>query len=138
MTTTEKHNRKLGLVGVSLTKARPPPHDIEVGTEIMDELGPVLDSSGYLDEASFEWVTVALRYGLKNEEKPHYQRINKKYGDLPLAIELDTNELIESDREGLKRLFILATLRALIHAGQKYNLPIQPLEKLRDDLSATE
>jgi len=105
--------------------------------EIMDELGPVLISSGYLDDAPFEWVTVALRYGLKNEEKPHYQRINKKYGDLPLAIELDTHELIEADRDELKRLFMLAALKALIHAGQKYKLPVQSLEELRDDLSTS-
>ncbi len=134
MSGVKNHNRKLGLLGVSLTKARPPRHDIEVGMEIMNDLEAVLISSGYLDNAPFEWVTIALRYGLKNEEKPHYQRINKKYGDLPLAIELDTHELIETDRNELKRLFTLATLKALIHAGQKYKLPIESLEKLRDDL----
>ena len=134
MNSAKKHNRKLGLSMVSLTKARPPRHDIEEATEIKRELEPVLVSSGYFDNAPFEWVTIVLRYGLKNEEKPHYQRINKKYGDLPLAIELDTHELIEADRDELKRLFTLATLKALIHAGKKYKLPVESLEKLHDEL----
>ena len=135
MTGGKKHARKLGLLGVSLTNARPPRHDLEVGTEIMDEVGPVLVSSGYFDDAPFEWVTLALRYGLKNEDKPHYQRINKKYGDLPLAIELDTHELIEADRTELKRLFTLAALTALIHAGKKYKCPTGELEERKKQLS---
>ena len=137
MSGAKKHNRKLGLLGVSLTKASPPRHSFEVSTEIQDEIEALIISSGYLDDAPFEWVTVALRYGLKNEEKPHYQRINKKYGDLPLAIELDSHELIEAGRDELKRLFTLATMKALIHAGQKHKLPIENLEELRNDLNAT-
>lgn len=134
MTEGKKHNRKLGLSMVSLTKARPPRHDIEVATAIKNELEPVLITSGYLDDAPFEWVTIVLRYGLKNEEKPHYQRINKKYGDLPLAIELDMHELIEADRNELKRLFTIATLKALTHAGQKYQLPVKSLEEMLGNL----
>jgi hypothetical protein len=135
MSSAKKHDRKLGLLGVSLTKARPPRHSFDVSTEIQDEIESLIISSGYLDDAPFEWVTVALRYGLKNEEKPHYQRINKKYGDLPLAIELDTHELIEADRDELKRLFTLATLKALIQAGKKYKLPIGSFAELLEELS---
>jgi hypothetical protein len=68
-------------------------------------------SSGYLHNAPFDWVTISLRYGLKNEDKPYYQKISKKYEDLPLSIELDTRELIEADRNELRRLFTLAALK---------------------------
>ena len=134
MTEYKMHNRKIGLTGVSLTKARPPRYDLEVMAEIQDELESLMIADGYLDNAPFEWVTIALRYGLKNEDVPHYQRISKKYGDIPLAIEIDTHELIETDRDGLKRLFMIATLKALIHAGKKYKLPIVTLEKRRNQL----
>lgn len=131
------HNRKLVLSGVSLTKARPNRYGIEIMGEIRDELEGILVTSGYLDRAPFIWVGLTLRYGLKYEDKPHYQRIDKKDGELPLAIELDTHDLIEADRNELKRLFTLATLKALIHAGQKHKLPVGYLEELRSDLGTT-
>lgn len=123
------HNRKLVLGGISLTMANPNRFDIEVGEEVMDDLEEAMIASGYLDNAPFTWVGLLLRYGLKYEEIPHYQRINKKYGDLPLAIELDTHDLIEADRDELKRLFETATLKSLIHAGHKYKLPTAALEE---------
>ena len=131
------HNRKLVLSGVSLTKARPNRHDIEVMGEIMDELEELLVTSRYMDDAPFKWVGLTFRYGLKYEDKPHYQRIDKSDGELPLAIELDTHDLIEADQGELKRLFTLATLKALIHAGKKYKLPVKSLEELLDDFNAT-
>ncbi len=131
------HDRKLVLGGTSLTLARPPRKDLEVGAEIMDEIEQVMLDTNYLDNAPFKWVGIFLRYGLKNEDKPHYQQINKKYGDLPLAIELDTHELIEADREELKRLFLVATLKALIHAGHKYKLPVKRLSDLLDENTAS-
>jgi len=134
MSESKKHSRKLGLIGVSLTKAKPPRYSLDVAPEIQDEIESLIVSSGYLTGAPFEWVTVSLRYGLKNENKPHYQRISKKYGDLPLAIELDMHELINADRDQLKRLFTLATLKALIHAGKKYKLPIASLEERKKKL----
>lgn len=134
MVETKKHNRKIGLIGVSLTKAKPPRYSFDVAPEVQDEIESLMISSGYITSAPFEWVTVSLRYGLKNEEEPHYQRISKKYGDLPLAIELDMHQLMEADRNELKRLFTLATLTALIHAGKKYKLPISGLEDRKKQL----
>ncbi len=117
------HNRKLVLGGVSLTMARSNRYDIEVGMEIMDELESVMVSTGYLDSAPFKWIGLILRYGLKNEDEPHYQRINKKHGDLPVAIELDTHELRHASRDELKEIFTIATLKVLVHVAQKYGLP---------------
>lgn len=128
------HNRKLGLCGVSLTTARCNQHDLPVMSEIQNEVEALMISSGFLQEAPFKWVTLALRYGLKYEDEPHYMRVNKKYGDLPLGIELDTHDLRDADRDKLKRIFTLATLRSLIHAGKKYNLPTAALEQRRDEL----
>lgn len=141
MTGARKHNKKLGLVGVSLTRARTPRQGFDVAPKVEEELGALMESSGYLDDAPFEWVTLALRFGLKNEDKPHYQRISKKYGDLPLGIEVDIREFLEADEAGpeeLKRLFMIASLKALIHAGKKYNLPVREMEELLDKLCKVE
>ena len=130
------HDRKIVLSAVSLTKARTRPFDLDVMGELMDEVEHIMVTTGYLNNAPFKWVGLILRYGLKNEDIPHYQRINKKYGDLPLAIELDTHELREASREELKDRFIVATLNALIHAGKKYDLPTKALQQRLDAVFA--
>lgn len=126
------HDRRLGLVGVALTTLRYKNYDIEALTEARDKVECVLIKSLYFEDAPFWWVTLAIRYGLKNDEKPYYQKINKKYGDLPLAIEVDSNEMIEASFEELKRIFTIATLKALIHAGHKYKRPVEALETMLD------
>ncbi len=105
------HNRKLVIGGAALTEARNNRHCISVAAEIMDELGPVMVSTGYLNNAPFKWLGIILRFGLKNEDEPHYRRINKKHGDLPVAIELDTHELQHASRDELKEVFTIATLK---------------------------
>lgn len=89
----------------------------------MDELESVMITTGYLDTAPFKWVGLMLRFGLKNEDTPHYQHINKKFGDLPVAIELDTHELQHASPEKLKELFMIATLKTLVDVARKYRLP---------------
>jgi hypothetical protein len=111
-----------------MTTARIPRFSIEVGSAVRDDLEAVMLDCGYLDNAPFEWVTISLRYGLKNADEPHYEPINKEYGDLPLAIELDTNELRSCDRGELAKAFEIAALKALIHAGRKFNLEYAALE----------
>ena len=124
----KKHNRKLGLSGAALTMARLPRFSIEVGTVVRDDLEAVMLDCGYLDNAPFEWVSISLRYGRKNEDEPHYEPINKEYGDLPLAIELDANELRSFDRGEMRKAFEVAVLKALVHAGRKFNLAYAALE----------
>lgn len=124
------HNRKLVLGGVALTRARNNRHDIAVGMEIMDELERLMLSTGYLVDAPFRWVGLVLRYGLKNEEKPHYQGIDKKDGELALAIELDTHELQHASREKLKERFMVATLKSLVDVGKKYGLSFEKFAEM--------
>jgi hypothetical protein len=131
------HNRKLVVGGAALTEARNNRHCISVAAEIMDELEPVMVSTGYLNNAPFKWVSLILRFGLKNDDQPSYQRINKKYGDLPVAIELDTHVLQRANRDELKEIFTVATLKVLVHVAQKYGLPGDKfVEMLRDRLAA--
>ena len=101
--------------------------------KVRDDLEREVINSDYLVNAPFEWLTISLRFGLKNEDKPHYQKINKSYGDLPLAIELDAHELRVADESELQVLLTVATLKALIHAGNKYDLPVQVLEERLDE-----
>lgn len=125
---TPPHNRKLGLSGISLTKARLHRDSIKALGHVRNEVERLVIDSGYLNKAPFTWITIAIRYGLTNEQKPRYQRINRKYGDLPLAIEVDTHEILGAPFDALARLFRRAVLISLIHAGNKYHLPTAGLE----------
>lgn len=126
------HNRKLGILAADLVKAPKIRNDMKALTATRDDLEPYLATSGYLDGAPFSWVTVSIRFGLKNDEEPQYEPINKKYGDLPLSIEVDTHELVDVPLLELTRIFKKAALRALIHAGEKYD---RPTERLRGVLA---
>jgi Immunity protein 39 len=121
------HGRKLGLGGVSLTKAKANKHDIAALRIVRERLEEILIRSGYLDSAPFSWVTIVIRYGLLDSEIPVYQRINAKYGDLPLAIEVDTHRLLRASVDDLTQIFMVAAMKALVHAGRRYGLPIDSL-----------
>ena len=123
------HDRKLGLSGIALTQQKNNRHDTKALTAVRDALGKALVEAKYFDAVPFSWVTIAIRYGLKNDDIPVYQGINKKYGDLPLAIEIDTHELIGASFDDLRLIFEVAALRALIHAGRKFNRPTSLLDE---------
>ena len=125
-------DHKLAFGGVALTMARVPKADFEAFAAVRAELEPILVASDYLKDAPFSWVTLVMRYGLKNEEHPHYGRISKKYGDLPLSIEVDVHEMLGASMDELRIVFRRTTLRALIHAGEKYRRAFDALRDLAD------
>ncbi len=125
------HNRKIVLSGASMTMARLNRlKDFEVAPEVMNDIESLMLSTGYLNNAPFTWVGLSLRYGLKNEDVPHYQGIDKNDGEIALAIELDTHELLHASHEELKDRFMVATLKALVDVGKKYSLPYEKLAEL--------
>ena len=125
------HDRKLVLSGIALTTARNNRHGMAVMTEVRDKVESLMIETGYADDARFKWVGLSLRYGLKNDAQPVYDRIDETDGELPIAIELDTHELQCASREELKRLFMVATLKALIHVAERYGRPCGKLRELK-------
>jgi len=123
-----KHGRKLGLIGVALTMQRENKFGMGAADRTCNEIEQLMINSNYLENAPFSWVTISVRYGLKNDKKPSYQKISKKYGDLPLTIEIDVHETIDASFEEMKNIEKRAILISLIHAGKKYELPVERLE----------
>lgn len=125
------HNRKLVLSGIALTKARiPAKENGAAATRVRDELELEMIRSGYLDNAPFEWIGLIIRYGLVDEVSPHYQSINAKHGDLPLAIEIDVHRLLDVTEDEMAAVYRKATLIALSHAGEKYGLNTSRINQL--------
>jgi hypothetical protein len=127
------HNRKLVLGGVALTKARVPAKPKAAAANLVrDELEQEVIESGYLDGAPFKWVGLIIREGLADEAEPHYEKINATHGDLPLAIEIDVHRLLGVSEDEMAAVYRKATLIALIHAGERYGLPVTRLRSLLD------
>jgi hypothetical protein len=126
-----RHNKKLVINLISLTLARLNKQIYEPHNKVNDSLEAVLSSSKFLENAPFLWIGLSIRLGLKDAEKPIYLGINKTHGDLSMAIEIDTHELVGADVTTIEAILKKATLIALIHAGKKYALPTQELEALQ-------
>lgn len=125
------HNRKLVLSGVALTKARiPPKPNAAAANRVRDELEQEIIQSGYLEGAPFKWVGLIIRYGLVDETEPHYQKISAEHGDLPLAIEIDVHRLLDVTEDQMAKVYRKATLISLVHAGERYGLPVSRLRSL--------
>lgn len=128
------HNRKLVLSGIALTKARiPPKPNAAAANRVRDELEQEIIQSGYLENAPFRWVGLSIRYGLVDELEPRYDKIDTADDELPLAIEIDVHRLLGVSEDEMAAVYRKATLTALVHAGERYGLPV---ERLRDLLEA--
>jgi len=128
------HNRKLVIGGVALVKARLK-NDVQAMSAVRDELEKLLLDCDFFAAAPFKWIGLIIRFGLKDNVEPVYQRI-KTHGDLPVSIEVDTHPLIGADIETMKAIFRRATIEALLHVAQKYNLPAKTLEEYRKGLGS--
>ena len=95
-----------------------------------DQIEQEIIQSGYFENAPFSWVGITIRYGLVNETKPHYQKIDAKDGELPLAIEIDVRRLLGSTEDEMTAVYRKATLIALAHAGEKYRLNVSRIDQL--------
>ena len=127
------HDRKLGLIGVALTLQREPKNNHLVMNLVRDEIESILINSNFFDDTPFSWITIALRYGLQDEKEPEFGRINKKYGDLPISIEIDVSERASMSELELHNFYSGAVLRSLILVASRYNLPTEPLNsRLRE------
>jgi hypothetical protein len=128
--------RKILIGGVALVLGRLK-KDGSAMVEVCNELDPLLTSINFAEKAPFEYVSLIIRYGVKNDTKPKYQGIAKKYGELRVAIELDMDKLKSADKdETIKTVFEVATLDALIHVGEKYQLPVKKLVEKRQEVIA--
>jgi hypothetical protein len=105
---------------------------------VRDDIEQRLLESDFFTNAPFKWVGLVIRYGLRNETRPRYERINRVHGDLPIAIELDARELKEMSTDVLRKAFTVATLEALLDVARQFDRPDQPLRRYLEELRGEE
>jgi uncharacterized protein YfeS len=74
---------------------------------------------------------------MKSDSRPRYRPIDKKYGNLPLTIEIDTAEMTLAGRAGLHDLLKIVVLRVLIDAAHHFDRPADQLVALLEAMSPT-
>ena len=117
-------DRRISFGGVALVRGRLKKH-FSAWKSIELALDHLLRSNDCFDKAPFLWIGLTYRYGIKNDLKLEFKRIDKKYGDLDVLLELDMEILLWADKNNLDLLhdiFMIAALEALIQIGRKYKL----------------
>lgn len=123
------HDRKLVLGAVALVRKRV--RNTHPAADMAREaIEPILIKSGWFPKAPFRWVGIIFRYGLVTDPEPVFDQIHPDDGDLPIARELDTNELlaVHRDVDALARYFRIRTLECLVAVAGRYDLPASALE----------
>ena len=118
------HNRKYVPGMIDLVKGRVR-NDMPIMKNNQNDIELLIISSQILNSAPFKWVGLMYRYGIKNDLNVEYDRIDKKDGELPIAIELRMDILQWADRNNLDlmyEIFMIGALEAMIHVCQKYKL----------------
>lgn len=119
-------DRRIGFSGIALVLGRLK-NAGKILTDLQKALTLFLKVHGYFKDTPFLWVGLTFLYGIKNNLSLEFEKINKKYGDLGVALELDMEILQWADKNNLDLLhdiFMIAALEALIQVGVKYKLPI--------------
>lgn len=134
------HNGRFGISGAELVALRK--RDAkrlqslsQMKRDIVTSIEKLLLASGFLHGAPFWWVTIHVRYGLKNDPAPEIEAINKEFGDLPLVLEVDVRDIFEMTDETFAAFFEMTLLRALLHAGLRYGRPVAELERRMEQLT---
>jgi len=106
--------------------------------EVRNEVERLMIDSAFLRGAPFRWISLIFRYGTETKLEPEYGKIDRQDGELPITVELEMEKLRRIDRprlhEELKRVFMLATLDALVDVGKRYGLPTEALLERRTDV----
>ena len=122
--------RILLIGGISLIKGRVREAGMAM-KEICDDLEPLLKEIGFVDNAPFDTVSMIIRFGEKTDFTPNYEPINKRYGELPVAIEMELSGLRIASKDMVKSAFVKAVIDVLCDVAKKYDLPLEPLEIIK-------
>jgi hypothetical protein len=123
------HNRKLVIGGVDLVKVHLK-NTLSVASEIRDELENEIIQMGWFPNEHFNWVGLIWRYGVKTDIKPEIKKVNRKYRDLPVSIEIDATKLQELDQDivRIKEYLKSITINCLFSVGLQYDLPVSKFQ----------
>jgi hypothetical protein len=100
-----------------------------------DELSPHLTelarSDGLFEDAPYQWVGLDIRFSHRSCP-PVIRRVNRRWGDLPVTVEVNMESVDHKPREVVCHAVEIAILQALIAVADSYD---RPSHRLRARLS---
>jgi len=103
---------------------------------VRDDVEKTIIESRQMDSAPFEFISLMIRYGLKNDASPDTGRIHQSYRDLPLTIEIDLQSIMDKDEKSVQVFFTNVVLLCVIDAFAKYRLSTELLRLRMKESSA--
>ncbi len=129
MVMTTKRHLLIGAVGLVKGNVR---DDGKAMVSVCDEFEPYLSNMKLLAKAPFDVISLILRYGTK-EADPEIGRINKRYSELEVAVELSMEMVRVLNYDDLRQKIRAVTLLALIAVSEKYDLDATKWKVLQEE-----
>ena len=127
---SELNIRNLVVGGVSLVKCKVKRYGPAI-LAARNKIETALEENGYLAEAPFRTVSLILRFGTYNNPTPEIGKIDSRRRLLPVAVELDANDLATIDLQGLERHFHGVMIEVLCDVAANFDLPFEFLDAMR-------
>lgn len=106
----------------------------DVGLAVLqarNEMEEHLVGNAFLETAPFKTINMVFRYGEKDDWDPEIGRPDTKNGELPVAIQFDSDALNKMSASEVKACFRLALIEVLCDIATNYDLPYEFLDQLR-------
>lgn len=116
----EERKRELLIGGVNLVKGRVK----DVGKAMLaicDQFEPEFEETRFLEDAPFDVVSLLLRFGTK-WGTPSIGKVNKRYFELEVGIEVPLDELKVMNYESLESVVRKVTLESLLVVAEQFGL----------------
>lgn len=133
MATEITEPRLLLIGGVGTVKGRVPGSGPAM-LAVCDALEGVLKDVAFTAKAPFRTVSLIIRFGTKDDLTPEHGAIDRRHGELPVAVEFDLKQLRRASQAELELLFKAVTLDILLDVASRYALPDERLRLMREEI----
>lgn len=121
----------IGAVGLVKGNVR---EDSKAMVSICDEIEPYFENNNYLENVSFDSISLIFRYTEDRAERIEIGRLNKRFSELEVAYEIPMNVIRKMPYDALRNVFREAALDVIIEVAKKYNLPTKRWIDLKKDM----
>jgi hypothetical protein len=127
--------RKILIGGVGLVRGKVRDAGINM-VKVCDTLEPIINEKNLFLKMPFKYISLIIRYGETTNLNPEIQPILKRYGELPVSIEVNIKLLQDFSKKGeIYDLILFLTLSTLIKVGLSFGFDIVVLTSEINKLS---
>ena len=106
----------------------------DVGLAVLqarNEMEKHLTTNAFLEAAPFKTINLVFRYGEKDLWHPEIGSIDTRNGELPVAIQFDSDALNRMSDPERRACFFRALIEVLCDIAANYDLPYEFMDELR-------